>query len=215
MDEREIEDLTYHHFPRPVVRDLTRSVFVGRKRAWDHCSEAFAAPEADNVRPFYGRGVIEGLMRGVAERHGQIVPEVLRQQGQPWNHTELISGPVVMTAASVQRPLDLVDPADYRRSLAGNPQTQFEPFEEAAPENGRLYVILLHSRSYWTTIEERRDFGFLPGSVYLAYPTAELESYRHWVNLFDEFPAVVKDHTPQEWDEVTLARYVERSRKTA
>ena len=66
-----------------------------------------------------------------------------------WNHTELRSGPVILTASSVQSPCDLVEEADFRLTLARDNQAALwpEPGDEPGPDDAPLYVILLHSKS--------------------------------------------------------------------
>jgi hypothetical protein len=212
MDDDAIEQMTFKYFPEPVVGNLLRSVFTARRLAWEHCGQQFPEAEARNLRPYYARAHVEQLMRGVADRHGSIKSEVVKQEGQPWNHTELTNGPVLMTAATVQRPAELVDLSQYRRALARSPQVQLDSLEDPQPKDGILYTLLLHSRSYWPDARQERDYGFLPGSVYLAYPNSELTYYRRTINLFDRFPEIVKAMTPEEWDTQTFTLYVERSR---
>jgi hypothetical protein len=210
MDGPELERMTFEHLPRPFLKSLTRSVFVARRDAWNHCRAEFARPEADNLRGFYARAKLEGLMRSSAERFG-ITAEAVREPGQPWNHTEIRSGPVVLTAASVRTPCGMVEDADYRSGLARSGQLRF--FGADPPPDAPLYMLLLHSRGYWLTEDERTGYGHLPGSIYLAYPAADLDVYLHRVNLFDGFPDVVQEFTPEEWDEEALLRYLDRARR--
>src|SRR5579862_4909253 len=130
-------------------------------------------------------------MRDAADMEG-IQAEAVRSRMSNWNHTELRSGPVVLTASSVQSPCDLVEEADFRLTLARDNQGVLwpEPMDEPSPD-APLYVLLLHSRSRWSW-EDQARYGHLPGSAYLAFPLPDLSGYAHDINLFDRFPHVVE-----------------------
>jgi hypothetical protein len=138
---------------------------------------------------------------------------VRKDSGQPWNHSEIISGPIVLTAASVPTPLAPVDHADYRKGYARSNQLHFDSLG-SGPADAPLYVILLHSRSYWPP-EEHKYFGHLPGSVHLAFPAADLGAYVHAINLMERYPTVVNKYIPQDWGDEALVRYLGQARKTA
>lgn len=213
MDGRDLERLALRHLPSPFLRGMLKAVFVGRRLAYELCQAEFAPAEADNVRGYCARGKIEGLMRDVADRHN-LESEVLKQPGQPWNHTEIRSGQVVLTASAVPTPLAMVEPAEYRRGLAETGQSRLALFDEAdVPSDASLYVIVIHSPYQWATEDERREFAFLPGSAHLVFPASDMECYVHNVDLFEMYPDIVREHTPREWDEEALVRYLERSRR--
>src|SRR5260370_8854796 len=114
-------------------------------------------------------------------------------QGPPsssWNHTELQSGPVVITASTVQSPCDLVEEAEFRSTLALSNQGVLWPEPGDEPDPDALYAILLHSRSRFPSGEQARN-GHLPRSAYLVFPFPDLSGYAHEINLFDRFPGVV------------------------
>src|SRR5205823_940234 len=124
MDEAAIESMTFQHFPEAFVRDLLHGAYVARRDSYRRTAQEFALPEAENLRGFETRARLEQLTRAVAERHG-IDHEVIRPDGRTWYHTEVSSGPVLLTTATVQTPLEMVDPSDYRLSLASEEQMQF------------------------------------------------------------------------------------------
>lgn len=211
MEPIELEQLTLAHFPEAFLRALTECVFLARKTGWDMCRREFAQPEGDNVLGLNVRGKLEGLLRPAAERHG-LRAEVLKQPGQPWYHTEVRSGPLVLTASTVIAPGAMVDLADYRKGLAQSNQLRL--WEDDPPEDAPLYILLIHSRSRWLPSDVSK-YGHLPGSIYLAYPAADFEYYVHDINLMDRYPDIVRKYVPQDWDEEAIVKYLMQTRRSA
>jgi len=211
----ELEALTFEHLPAAFFERLLRAVFAAHKVAAEECSATFDHPEAENILGFYRRAKLEGFMRDVA-RMERVHAEVVRSKKSSWNHTELRSGPIVLTASSVQTPCDLVEEADFRTTLARDSQGYLwpEPGDEPEPD-AQLYVLLLHSKSRWTNRDDQTRFGHLPGSAYLAYPAPDLSSYVHEINLFKKFPRVIESLLPQEWGTEARIRYLHNTRKVA
>ena len=212
MAHPELEALALRHLPERFLRALTEVAFLARRTAWEECA-SFANPEAQNLRPYVCRAHLEGSIRGAAERNG-LESRVLKEPGQPWNHTEVVSGPIVLTAASVPTPLAPVDRAEYREGYARSNQLYLESLGQEPPGDAPLYVLFLHSRSLWPE-DDQAKFGHLPGSVHLAFPASDLGGYVHDINLIDRFPEVVKKYVPQDWDSEAVVRYVAQARKTA
>ncbi len=212
MTGDELEAILFSHMPPKFFERLLRAVFAAHKVGAEECAANFAPPEADNILGHYRRAKLEGSMRDVAALAG-IGARVARSRMSAWNHTELWSGPVVLTASSVQSPCDLVEEAEFRLTLArGNQGVLWpEPGDEPPPD-APLYVLLLHSKSRWSRGEPAR-FG-LPGSAYLAFPLPDLSGYVHDISLFDRFPHVVNSLLPQEWDQEAKVRYLHDARKT-
>ena len=101
-------------------------------------------------------------MRDVADRTG-IRSNVVKSDKSFWNHSELTSGPIVLTASTVQTPCGPVDTSDFRLTLARSNQEVLwpEPFDEPA-EGAPLYVLLLHSRSRWSYAATRSVLVICP-----------------------------------------------------
>jgi hypothetical protein len=208
----ELEAMFSEHMSPKFLERLLRAVFAAHKVAREECSANFKDPEADNLLGFYRRAKLEGFMRDTAQMEG-IGAHVVKSKLSPWNHTELRSGPVVLTASSVQTPCDLVEEADFRTTLArGNQDALWPEPGDVPPADAPLYVILLHSKSRWSR-GDQTQFGYLPGSAYLAFPLPDLSGYAHDIDLFDRFPRVVDSHLPQEWDDEAKVRYLVQTRK--
>jgi len=207
----QIEHRFFEQVPQTFTRSLLRAVFTARRLTWDHCQAEFPREEADNVRPWYARGKIESLMREAAELVDGMSSKVLKTPKSGWNHTEITIGSVLLTAAGVQTPCGSVDKAEFRRGLAKSNQYSLFRDEDG---DGILYALLLHSPYHLKSPDDKQKFGYLPGSAYIAFPAADLDSYAHTINLFDRYPEIVEANYPQEWDGVSRLRYLRYARKS-
>lgn len=222
MDIDEIEQLSFGHIPEAYIQQALRAVFLAHALAFEECRAGFAETEAENLRPYYRRAKLEGYLRDAADRISGVSATVVQADKSNWWHTEIRSGPVVLTENSVAYPCGPVEKAGFRLALARDTvaRDMSQPrlwVEDEGPEPGgeMLYVLLLHSRSRWTSPDDERQFGYLPGSAYLAYPAPGLEYYRHEINLFDRYPDVVAPHMPAAWNHEAQVRYLHRARKAA
>jgi hypothetical protein len=209
----EIELLFYRRLPRDFVKRALRAVYVAHRVARDDCYSRFAPTEARNVLGYNRRALLEGYLRDVADLFPDALESRVVQTSGGWNHTEIWGGPVALTENSVQTPCGLVDKADFRRGLAESNQDRL--WDEPVPKDAPLFALLLHSRYRSLDPDESRRYGYLPGSVYIAFPARDLESYLHAVNLFVEFPEIVEEHMPQEWNHDARLRYVRQARRMA
>jgi hypothetical protein len=209
----ELEAIVFRHMSPKFFERLLRAVFAAHKVAAEECSANFKKTEAENILGQYRRAKLEGFMRDVADMEG-VTSRVERSRLGAWNHTELQSGPVVLTASTVQAPCDLVEESEFRNTLAESNQGVLwpEPGDKPSPD-AQLYVLLLHGRSRW--LQNQSQYRHLPGSAYLAFPLPDLSGYAHEINLFDMFPHVVDSHLPQEWDTEAKVRYLFYARKSS
>jgi hypothetical protein len=208
----ELEAILFHHMTPKFFERLLRAVFAAHKVSAEECAANFKPPETDNILGLYRRAKFEGFMRDAAAMEGVAAP-VVRSRMSAWNHTEVRSGPVVLTANSVQSPCDVVEESEFRVTLARDNQGVLWPEPGDAPDpDAPLYVLLLHSKSRWPQ-KDRARYGHLPGSAYLAFPLPDLSGYAHDINLFDRFPHVVDSLLPQEWDQEAKVRYLLNTRK--
>lgn len=209
----EIEAALAKHLPDTFQEALLKVTFQSHAIAHRDCLAAFAFAEAENVMGYYRRGKIEQGMRDVTERFGFMTGAVLKADHSGWNHTEVRSGPIVLTENSVPKPCAPIPQADFRTTLAQTNPTLFDVEPIPGDEPDSLYVALIHSRYGWKNRDERQKFGHLPGSAYLVVPDRQLEFYAHEVNLFDKFPKVVRANVPKEWDEPAVLKYFANARK--
>lgn len=211
MTGDELEELTFRHLPEAFFRKALIGIFKAHEASWRWCYANHAEAEAENVLPFERRARVEGNMLGAAALIPGLTATSVRSEGAWWSHIEVRGGPVVMTESAVPYPCAAVRKSMFRDTLARNNQGVL--FGRDGPvDDAPLYVLLLHSRYLWLNREDRLKNGYLPGSVYLAWPAPDL-SYVHSLNLFKRFPDVVGANTPQEWNVEARIRYLDNSRR--
>ena len=212
MTPDELESLTYRHLSLDFVRRATQAVFMAHEVAWEESLSTFANTEAENLRPFIRRAKLEAYLRDAAEIVRGVDASVVRTPKRNWWwHTEITAGPVILTQSAVDSPAALVRRAEFRLTLARN--NQLSLFGDNLDQDSPLYVLLLHSRSVWPSVERTRVYGHLPGSAHLAFPSHDLTRYLHRVNLFDLFPDVVDANLPNAWDEQARISYLWHARE--
>lgn len=157
MIPEELENLTFRYMPERFFRAVLKAVFQAHSIAWSDCHAAFSPKEAENVLGYYRRGKLEQYLRDVAARFPQMKATVERAEQSNWNHTEIQSGPVVLTENSVQTPCAPVEKAEFRLTLAESSQLSFwdDPLRR---KDAPLYAILLHSRSHWVDRHDRQKW---------------------------------------------------------
>jgi hypothetical protein len=203
MYEQQIETAVKTHLPDRFLTSVIRVAFEARKQAHDHCVAEFADEEYVNVMPGYLRGKTEGLIRGTAALFPKLTTDVINCSG--WRHTEITTGPIKCTAHAVKSPCALVDDAEYRRSLAESQPSFFSP--TSFIPDAKLYALILHGPYLGRNHRDARQYRYLPGSMYLAFPECARRGYAYKINLFDRFPKVVESLLPKEWDQKAVVRY--------
>ena len=221
MDATQCEALFFQHVPEQFLQRVIRMVFASHRQAWDETKSRFAETEAENLRGQYRRGIVEGGLRDVADLHVEdgFTHRVVRAEGTNWNHTEVLVGPVLLTATTAQTPCGPVEKADFRKGLAkSNNDALFDDPASLFEDDGsdrHLFAMLLHSRYRSALPDRQAKYAHLPGSAYLAFPAADLNSYVLEINLFDRYPEVVASQLPQEWDNDAVVTYMYNARKSA
>jgi hypothetical protein len=210
----ELEALVYQHLPRPFLRRALQAVFLAHRLAWEECAAQFPTTEATNVRGFYRRGKLESLLRDAAAAFPGVSSRTCKADHSNWNHVEVLGGPVLLTEHAVQFPGELVTHADWRDTLAESNQQYL--WKKTTPrEDAPLYVLLLHSASHWLVPATAVQYGHLPQSCHLAFPSPDLDGYQHVVNLFMLFPKLVEAQLPQDWDREARVLFFRKSRRIA
>ena len=211
MDPVAIDQAVASHLPDEFLTAAVRSVFLAREETHNQLKGEFAETERTNVAPYYVRGKVEGILRGAVARIKSMTADVVQASG--WNHTEVKSGPFTLTAHAVDYPCGMVNDVKYRRSLAEKQTSLIDP--GTVMPDARLYALLLHSPFRGQNSEEERQYDYLPGSVYLAFPEAARRSYAHQINLFEKFPKLIDSLLPKEWDGAARAVYRWQARQKA
>lgn len=209
----ELEALTFLQMPEVFFRKALAAVYGAHETAWRVCYNNHADSEADDLVPIERRARLEGNLRAVAELVPGVTASTVYGRRGGCNHVEVRSGPIILTSSAVPRPCDPVRWANFRDTLARNSQGVLFGGDEPA-KDAPLYVLLLHSHYLCADRDEQRKNGYLPGSVYLAWPAPD-RTYVHTLNLFDKFPDVVEANTPRDWSAAARVSYIYRSRRVA
>lgn len=209
MDIPALEKAANAHLPEQFLKAAIKSIFLAREMAHEQCRAEFDDTETTNVEPYYVRGKVESLLRDAAKRNKGLVTEVVKSSG--WNHTEITAGPIVLTAHSVENPCAMVHDAKYRKSLAESQASFLDPADHIP--GARLYALLIHSPFNPIPGGGKKEYGYLPGSIYLAFPEAALKKYAHAINLYDKFPELVESLLPKEWDDKARLHYRWRAKQ--
>lgn len=203
MDIVDIDRAVGTHLPDEWLKSIMKSVFLAKKLAHDHCKVEFQEDTAVNVNSFYCRGKVEDLLRGAAELLPGACISTVTASG--WRHTEVSHGPFTMTAHMVNYPCAMVYDAEYRRALAESQPSLINP--EAVMPDAKLYGLFVYSSYRGRDKRETTQYGYLPGSIYLAFPEAAMKKYAHKINLFEKYPSVLDDLLPKEWDSEARLTY--------
>lgn len=198
MQAEELESMVVENLTDEFVTGAIRAVFGARQLAHEMCIASFEPPEVKNVKPLIVRAKLNEYLRGIAARLPNCTARVERSMGSPMQRTELVSGPIRLTAHTVQTPCGKVKKFYYRQSLAQANQPTL--FDDEFPIGDTLYTLLLHGTYRPRTREELGTYDHLPGSIYLAFPTAELNHYVHRVDLISRYQTLVDSLLPNEWD---------------
>jgi hypothetical protein len=208
--ERDLVDC----FGEKFLESLARVPYVAYGAAHQLCAERFRDPEAENVRPWLRRGMVETLIQDSSQPYENIETKVVRADKSAWNHTEVRSGRIILTASTVQSPCGPVEFSEYRAGFA-LAAAQLPGIEDERSADAPTYVLLLHSPQSQLPMDPK-DRGVLPGSVYLAWPAADLNGYVHKINLVERhFPIIRRNHLPKEWTDEAAVSYLRNSRAIA
>lgn len=169
--------------PEPVILDSARCVLGSYDEAFRYCRDNFPGPEAHDLYPIIRRAMLERNLRARLSRyHATISTPELNAIGNCY-HTELRSGRVVLTVSAVEAQGVIVRDAEFRKTLAQNPQGELFNKPEPPPEDAFLYAILLHGPLGGGMLSS-------PGFIRVAFPDQYCESYVDSFNLLDVFPVL-------------------------
>jgi hypothetical protein len=161
------------HFPRGFFVRLMEEFELDYSDALDFCLRRFEREEAMDLLPYERRARNETSLRVVAREfeHRGITASAVPNITNSNYHTEVVSGPVVLTASFVQNSRAVVRMADFRGTLAQNKQ---QSLIAPQPSSGdRFYALLIHGNK---RIEKMRFHGAL-GFFELAIPNDLCNDY--------------------------------------
>lgn len=209
MIGNELEGLTFTEMPDAFWERTMTMIFAAYENASTSCWNDHSAPVARNLVPFKRRALIEDGILEVAALFHNVEAKSENHHNAWWSHSELQSGPVIVTVSHVLEPAGAVRGAKFRKTLANNGQGSLFDNDEQN-DVSTLYALLIHSDSVWETPTLRKSYQHLPGSMFLVWPDQNLD-YVHKLNLFERYPDVVKRQTPEDWDQAMRLAYVRKS----
>jgi hypothetical protein len=137
-----------------------------------------ATTDVENVRPWVTRGKVEGMMlRDVADLIEGVESRVLKAPKTNWNPTEIVVGPVLLTAGAVQTPGGPVDKADFRIGLARTNQQLL--FDVDGVGQRPIYAMVLHSGYKSLDPDEREQYGPVDGVLRDSREPVTVQPGRH------------------------------------
>lgn len=210
MDPFSIDRAITEHVPDEWLRSVVKMIFLAKKLTYDHCRAEFSAKAATNVSTYYCRGKVQDLLFDSAA----LVPgfEASFIDASGWKHVEIMVGPLTMTAHLVDYPCAMVDPAEYRRSLAESQPSLYGP-ADMIPD-AKLYGLFVYGPYRGRDRHDAAQYAYLPGSIYLAFPEAAMKRYAHRINLFERFPNLIESLLPKEWDKEARLIFKWQARQT-
>jgi hypothetical protein len=190
-------DIFRRDMPPAYLRDCVVGLFEDYLSSAEFCADRFELTEAVNLLPFYRRGLIEGRLRENARRHKQMKASCDRDSSGFWNHTVVAIGDCIMTQSTVRHADELVRHSHAREAYA-EPDNQrylhssFQPVTQS--RRGFVYAILIHGRD--------PNDKFFPAFAKIVFPERSLTKYyRRSIDLFAEFPEVVRQCTTGIFEE--------------
>jgi hypothetical protein len=164
--------------PQGLLLDIPRVVRDATRQAYLRDSDLLPGVRRDKF-PIDRRALVETSVHALATRyagHGVTAMEKTNKTHN-YSHIELVSGCVVMIPAAVEADDSLVRDADYRTSLAKNPQLAFSGagfHPDATPRgDGLLAVVLYGPSSHYPNAAE--DLG--PAFVVVRFPADDWSCY--------------------------------------
>jgi hypothetical protein len=187
------EEILRNDLPSKLQQALLRSVFDNYKSAHAACFGEYESEQARTLNGHVRHAAIERELLGIGARFRDAAVEAEDFKNGTGAYVKLTCGRVVLTQSAVQHPQAIVRSAEFRKSLASNPQMNLD-FGDAKVEleqSSFLYVILLHGKD----AKERSR----PAFAHLVVPSSDCTSYVARIDLFKAFPSIVNEYIkPQE-----------------
>lgn len=171
-----------------------RVIFADYRKARQSCEEMFGSPgspESHDALPHIRRGLIEQDLRATADRHDGVSARVALNNGDNCNHTEIVSGRVLMTQSAVKSHTEIVRLAKFRLGHAEVRLGHAEAYQLALGLDGEsvdhdkpqsdapLYAIIIHGPD--------PQNPSLPGFVRVVFPLRDCSHYVDRIDLLERF----------------------------
>jgi len=182
------EQVLRDDLPSKLQQALLRAIFDNYKGA---CAACFSEYESEQARTLNGHvryASIERELLGIGKRFRDTAVEAEFYKNGTGAFVKLTCGRVILTQSAVQHPQAIIRSAEFRKSLAGNPQLSLNFGQETVEEEPGiyLYAILLHGKD----AKERSR----PAFAQIVVPSADCSSYVARIDLFRAFPSIVNQY---------------------
>ncbi|HVR46918.1 MAG TPA: hypothetical protein VMT95_09850 [Candidatus Binatia bacterium] len=182
MDE-ELQRLTEGAYGVPFLRALTNRLGAIYEEAFDELSLEYDPPEMHDLLPHIRRAKFERDMRLLAGRFG-LTGFARRNQRKTSFHTRITAPNMILTASAVATPKTLVRHAEFRQTLARDPQLSLLP--DADEGSGTAYYSLyIHGPLVTPEGLSLPKLGF----AHLVFPDRFLTKYVGRVDLLSTYAA--------------------------
>jgi hypothetical protein len=172
--------------PEQFLEDTLRCLFGCYRVAAEEC-RMYPVPEQRYLRPHMRRALFEWQWRAIAEGFPGMQCSVVPNNRESADHTEVVSGNVVITASAVEHRYKIARPAGFRETLArSNVRWLFPDLQILPPPDALLCSLLIHGPADPRT----------PAFADIVFPTPDNKGYAgNRICLFDRFPWVVESLT--------------------
>ena len=183
--------------PHDFVRESLRLLINTYRATWDTLGRKYPYEEAHDLFPHELRASFERDWRELAGKHPRVYGSVERNKTGGAFHTEVYSGPIVLTQCALDTPRQFsrLKKAIFRQTLAQDFQLNLlEPREDKAPWE-KLYGVLVHGPAQAKS----------PGFACIGFPDPDCTKFLGLINLFSYCPEMLKlyeasEEKPQELD---------------
>ncbi len=168
--------------PPGIDRELGLIVVEAFRAAADFCEPRYDPKDSHDFRGYMRRAEIEShLSRVVALSPGLVLVSKPPNINGTWFHTEVRSGPVIITSSRVDFPGCPIRQARFRYSLAQSCQLNLftDNEDNGIPEDAALYAVLIYGKH-----PERVD---APGFAKIVFPLPD-GRYAHGIDLLLRYP---------------------------
>lgn len=182
-----LKTLFHESIEDSLLEGCVRVVFTGYRTVRQVCVEMFGStgsPESHDALPHIRRGLIEQDLRATADRHDGVSAGVALNKGDNCNHTEIVSGRVLMTQSAVKSHTEIVRLARFRQGYAEAYQLGLgldgESVERDKPQpDAPLYAIIIHGPN--------PENLSLPAFVHVVFPSRDCSHYVDRIDLLERF----------------------------
>jgi len=192
----EFENYLDAHVSEGMQRDIIRRIIGGYRWCDKIIKDSELAEEpVRNIYSVNRSAAIDTMLLGLTGKYGGFEIASRQNSSRNYYYTLIRSPYVVMTVSHVNSPKAVPREAKFRSEYASI-QARFvernNSFEIVPPESCEkiLYAIILHG-----TVDKSNLY--IPGFIYLGFPSDNCKSYITRINLYDKYKDTVQEMLQQ------------------